>query len=70
MLHRHAYAADWRPERSVERIVPAAAGSLNDTTMRNLQRVMQALKLVDVPISIVGSTRSTRRFSPSRAWPR
>ena len=52
MLHGHAHAADWRPERSIEFIVPAAAGGLNDTTMRNMQRVMQSLKLVDVPITI------------------
>jgi putative tricarboxylic transport membrane protein len=42
----------WRPERSVEFIVPAAPGGLNDTTMRNMQRVMQTLKLIDVPITI------------------
>jgi putative tricarboxylic transport membrane protein len=44
--------SSWRPERSVEFIVPAAPGGLNDTTMRNMQRVMQALKLVEVPITI------------------
>jgi len=47
-----AQSAGWKPERPVEFIVPAAAGGLNDTTMRNTQRVLQTLKLVDVPITI------------------
>ena len=48
----HAQSPAWRPERAVEFIVPAAAGGLNDLTMRNMQRVMQSLKLIDVPITI------------------
>jgi len=48
----HAQTGAWRPDRPVEFIVPAAAGGQNDTTMRNMQRTLQSLKLVDVPISI------------------
>lgn len=48
----HAQAQAWRPDRPIEFIVPAAAGGQNDTTMRNMQRTLQNLKLVDVPISI------------------
>ena len=47
-----AQTTSWRPERTIEFIVPAAAGGLNDLTMRNMQQVMQTLKLVDVPITI------------------
>ena len=51
-LQAQAQTTGWRPERQIELIVPAAPGGLNDTTMRNMQRVMQTLKLVDVPITI------------------
>ncbi len=51
-LPAQAQSTGWRPERSIELIVPAAPGGLNDTTMRNMQRVMQTLKLVDVPITV------------------
>ena len=48
----HAQQAAWKPERSIELIAPAAAGGLNDLMMRNMQNVMQSLKLVEVPLVV------------------
>lgn len=52
VLQAAAQSAGWRPERAIEFVVPAAAGGLNDLTMRNMQRVLQTLKLVEAPITI------------------
>lgn len=51
-LQANAQSAGWRPERAIELIVPAAAGGLNDLTARNMQRVMQTLKLIETPITV------------------
>jgi len=42
----------WQPERAIEFVVPASPGGQNDLTMRNMQRVLQNLKLVEQPISV------------------
>lgn len=47
-----AQQAAWRPERAIELVAPAGPGGLNDLVMRNLQNVMQTMKLVDVPLSV------------------
>jgi putative tricarboxylic transport membrane protein len=48
----HAQRA-WKPERSVMFIVPNAVGGTSDRAARTLQRIMQAHKLIDVPIVIL-----------------
>lgn len=40
-------AADWRPEKNVEIVVPTGPGSGDDTTARTVQKVMQGKKLVE-----------------------
>lgn len=47
-----ACAADWKPERNVEWIVPTGPGSGVDNTARTLQMIMQTSKLVDAPMSV------------------
>ena len=42
----------WKPSRSVMFIVPNAPGGTSDRAARTLQRIMQAHKLIDVPIVI------------------
>ncbi len=51
-----AYAADWKPERNVEWIVPTGPGSGVDNTARTLQMIMQNSKLVDAPMSVVNKS--------------
>ena len=53
MLAGAAAAADWKPERGVEFIVPTGPGSGVDNTARTLQLIMQQAKLVEVPFAIV-----------------
>src|SRR5687768_15298077 len=48
----HAQQAPWQPEGAIEFVVPASPGGQNDLTMRNMQRVLQTLKLVEAPISV------------------
>ena len=49
-----AYAqSSWKPSRSVMFIVPNAPGGTSDRAGRTLARIMQAHKLIDVPIVIV-----------------
>ena len=49
-----AYAADtWKPSKPVTFIVANAAGGTGDRTVRELQRVVQTHRLLDVPIVIV-----------------
>jgi putative tricarboxylic transport membrane protein len=43
----------WQPSRSVMFIVPNAVGGTSDRAARTLQKIMQAHKLIDVPIVIV-----------------
>lgn len=47
------HAADWKPEKHVELVVPTSAGSGVDNTTRTLQRILQTEKLVDVPLTVV-----------------
>jgi putative tricarboxylic transport membrane protein len=49
-----AYAADtWKPSKPITFIVANAAGGTGDRTVRELQRVVQTHRLLDVPIVIV-----------------
>ncbi|MCC7486998.1 MAG: tripartite tricarboxylate transporter substrate binding protein [Burkholderiales bacterium] len=48
----HGQSTVLRADRPIEFIVPAAPGGLNDTTMRNMQRILQLLKLVEPPITV------------------
>jgi len=43
----------WRPERSVEMVVPAGPGGQNDLTVRNMHRILQAHKMVDANLVVV-----------------
>lgn len=43
----------WRPERTVELVVPAAAGGAIDATARLIQRILQSQRIVEVPIITV-----------------
>jgi len=45
-------AADWKPGRNLEFIVPTGPGSGIDNTARTLQAILQAHKLLDAPITI------------------
>jgi putative tricarboxylic transport membrane protein len=48
------YAADtWKPSKPITFIVANAAGGTGDRTVRELQRVIQTHRLLDVPIVIV-----------------
>jgi len=49
----HAQQAAWRPEKTVEIVVPAAAGGSIDGTARLIQRVLHANRIVDVPVVAV-----------------
>jgi putative tricarboxylic transport membrane protein len=48
-----AAAADWRPEKTVEFVVPASPGGGNDITIRKLHQILQARKLVDSSMVVV-----------------
>ena len=48
-----AAAAEWKPERNVEWVVPTGPGSGVDNTARTLQMIMQTAKLVDAPMSVI-----------------
>lgn len=45
-------AADWRPQKNVDILVGVAAGGALDITAREIQRIWQDLKLVDVTTSV------------------
>ena len=47
-----ASAADWKPDKGIELIVPTGPGSGVDNTTRTLQAIMQTQKLVDTPIAV------------------
>jgi putative tricarboxylic transport membrane protein len=47
-----ATAAEWKPERAIEFIVPTGPGSGVDNTMRTVQAVLQSNKLVDQSIVV------------------
>ena len=46
-------AEAWKPAKPVTIIVANAAGGTGDRTVREIQRVVQAHKLLDVPVVIV-----------------
>lgn len=48
-----AAAADWKPEKAVEFVVPAPAGGALDGPARVVQKIWQDLKLVDVPVNVL-----------------
>lgn len=48
-----AVAADWKPEKRVEIIVPSAPGGGNDRIARLIQKMMQDRRLVDVVTTVV-----------------
>jgi putative tricarboxylic transport membrane protein len=53
-LAASTYGADaWKPSKPVTFIVANAAGGTGDRTVREIQRVVQAHRLLDVPIVIV-----------------
>lgn len=47
-----ANAADWKPDKYIEVIVPTGPGSGVDNTARTLQAILQARKLIETPISV------------------
>jgi putative tricarboxylic transport membrane protein len=49
----HAQQAPWRPERSVEIVVPAGAGGSIDATARLIQRILQNERMVATPVLAV-----------------
>lgn len=53
MLPTMVFAQGWRPQRSVELVVPASAGGSLDITARTVQQQMLDLKLVTAPIVVV-----------------
>ena len=48
-----SHAQGWRPERTVEIIVPSAAGSSLDAASRMIQRTLTENKIVEVPVVVV-----------------
>lgn len=48
-----AIAADWKPDKFVEIIVPTSPGSGVDLTGRTVQKILQENKLVETPVSVV-----------------
>ena len=49
----HVAAADWRPDRRVEIVVPSAPGGGNDRIVRLMIKVSQEQRLVDANITVV-----------------
>ena len=47
-----AQQAAWRPQKAVEIVVPTAPGGSIDTTGRLMQKILQANRLVEVPVVI------------------
>lgn len=47
------HAAEWKPEKHVELVVPTSAGSGVDNTARTIQRILQSEKLVEAPVTVV-----------------
>src|SRR5687767_2477319 len=47
------WAADWKPDKPIEFVVPSPAGGALDTPARAVQRIWQELKLVEPPVNIV-----------------
>lgn len=49
----HGIAAEWKPEKNVEVMVPISAGSAADRTTRLIQRILQEKRLIEVSSSVV-----------------
>lgn len=49
----HLAAAEWKPGRSVEIVVPTSPGTGSDTTARWIQKLLADRKLIEVPASVV-----------------
>lgn len=49
-------AADWKPGKPVEFVVPAPAGGTLDRPARVVQKIWQEAKLIDVPVNIVNKS--------------
>ena len=45
-------AADWKPDKAIEIVVPTGPGSGIDNTARTLQAILQANKLIDAQIAV------------------
>ena len=48
-----SFAQTWRPERTVEIVVPSAAGSSLDAAARMIGKIMVENKIVDVPVVVM-----------------
>ncbi len=48
-----ALAQSWKPERPVEIIIGTSAGGPQDRTGRTIQKILQDLKFVPTPITVV-----------------
>lgn len=48
-----AMAADWKPDKRIETVVPNATGGGNDRTVRLIQKIAQENRLVDQVMSVV-----------------
>lgn len=53
LLSEGSPAAEWKPEKPVEFVVPAPAGGALDGPARVVQKIWQELKLVDVPVNVL-----------------
>ena len=53
LLAEGSPAAEWKPEKPVEFVVPAPAGGALDGPARVVQKIWQELKLVDVPVNVL-----------------
>jgi putative tricarboxylic transport membrane protein len=53
LVLRSAAAAEWKPDKRIEMVVPSAPGGGNDRLLRIIQKTMQERKLAEVPITIV-----------------
>ena len=58
-----ARAADWKPGKPVEFVVPAPAGGSLDRPARLVQKIWQENKLVDVPVNIINKLCSNREIT-------
>jgi len=46
----HAQQSAWRPQKTVEIVIPSSAGSSMDAAARMIQRLLQEGRVVDVPV--------------------
>jgi putative tricarboxylic transport membrane protein len=53
----------WRPDRSVELILPTAPGGGNDAMGRLMQKILQERKIVSVPILPVNKPGGSQALS-------